>query len=630
MEGYQHEQKTEGDQPNEDTGFKPIEVAVDNPEMLQVKLEAITEKYMGYFAEWEGWRKPYDSLWNEIYSLYMSYVRNVKTPTRAKIFIPVVFQVVESATSKFISLIFNQEDLFQVLPDDPKDEGVAGVIQKLLTYQLGRANFFIKFVDFLKQVLLYGTSFFYVYWKVERKWVWERTPIVNPLFSIAGFNLGKRIVGWEEKKSYKVVERRPEIDVIDPIDVFPDPDAKDEITGRGIFIRSWISKEELKELSSGPYPVYANCEDDRLNDTNSKATDSDRQIRSSYRGVNSPINSKGMVELLTFWGNCDLDDDGIKEECQIVWANRQVIIRAVANPFHHQKRPIVRTVLFPVPGEFYGIGMIEPIIPLQHELNTLRRQRLDNINLRVNNMWKVNSLSDVDIDTLISSPNGIILTDDMSAVEAIVAPDATASSFNEAQIVQADIENVTTPRSVQGIPESGRLGRTARGAQLIIGQAMEKFGTSAKFIEEGIKRVLRLMHQLNLQFLGEDDVAREIGVVGHIFDRVISPDMIRAEVQFRMVGISDMIGKEGKINQLINFFGVFKQVLTPEAMTAIARKVFELQGMDPDLISAQNPMPGAVLPNAGEDQVGQALQAQVAQNGSGGTPAIPGVNSQQG
>ncbi|MBK7338504.1 MAG: hypothetical protein IPJ00_21180 [Saprospirales bacterium] len=39
--------------------------------------------------------------------------------------------------------------------------------------------------------------------------------------------------------------------------------------------------------------------------------------------------------------------------------------------------------------------------------------------LILNRMWKISSLADVDLDTLVARPNGFILTDQMDGVEAL-------------------------------------------------------------------------------------------------------------------------------------------------------------------------------------------------------------------
>lgn len=625
-----------GDEPiRPDDPAKPIQISAANGVDAAVRQEELVKEYLGEFSRFETWRKPYESLWNEIYKLYLSVLQSFKTPTRAKIFIPVVFQVIEAALPKLLNVIVAGRDFFEAVPDDDTEaeRTIAERIKRLIQFQLEKASFVVKFVDFLKQLLLYGTSYLYIYWKVKREWVWTRTPIREDV-SFLGFRLGSRIVRWEEKKEYIVIERRPEIEVLDILDVYPDPMAPDEDQGQSVWIRTWANADEIKELGRGKYPVYANVDNpELLTGKAASGTYSEvRQQRFGARGQTDPTIASNRVELLARWGKCDLDGDGIKEETVFLIANRRVLLQAKPNQFHHQKRPIVRATLFPVPMEWYGIGLVEPVIPLQHELNTIRRQRLENINLILNRMWKVSTLADVDLDTLVSSPNGVVLTDDMDAVEALVTPDVTQSSYNDASIIQADIENVTAPRSVQGIPESGRLGRTARGAQLIITQALEKFGTAARIVEEtAIKRMLTMMFQLNMQFIDSDETLRNPRLYGGIFEPDITVEDIRAQVRFRLTGSSELIDKEGKINQLISFFGIFRQFIAPETVTLVMRKVWALMGFDLkelDDVTAVAPTPGAVLPGVGEgteEAAIQNVQGQVDRNGAAAPISAPGA-----
>lgn len=595
--------------------FSPIQLVAKEGLEAYDKQKKIIDELVPIFVKWQNWRQAYERIWEEIYRLYFSNQDKYKTPTRSAITVPIIFQVIEAAVPKIVNTIFGSgEEFFDLVATDPNDDAFAVQIKMLLTYQLTQADFMIKFVDFVKQLLLYGTSYFYVYWKVKREWVFSREPI-RETPTINGFSLGEQI-RWEEKREYKVVERRPEIDVLDILDVFPDPESRNEKDARGMFVRSWIPLSDVKEMGKGSYPVFANTENQALvsDDHNYAAS---RQIRSTIRGVsNISSGDKELVEVLTYWGYYDLDGDGIKEKVQIVIGNRNVLFVARQNPFHHQQSPVIRCVFFPVPLEWYGLGLVEPVISNVHELWTLRRQRLDNINLVINRMWKVNSLADVDLDTLVSTPNGIVLTDQMDGVIPLETNDVTSNAYTEAAIVQTDIENATAPRSIQGSPENGKLGRTAKGAQLIIGQALEKFAVGTKLVEElGIKRVLRLVHALNLQFIDDDEMLNQ--TYGVIFPEPMRVEQLRTDIRFKMIGISDMVGTEGKVNQLTSFLGIGAQFLDPLSVESILKKIYELMGFNKDeirLVGMANPQ-GQVAP--------QIMQSILGQAGNQGTQAGP-------
>lgn len=600
----------------------------DPSEVIQ-KLEEMNRKLIGEeFDPWAAWRTSFETLWDEIYRLYFGQAVGAKVPTRAKLFVPIVFQVIEAAVPKVINTLFNGEEFFDVVPTVASDEPIGISIKKLLTYQLGQSDVFIKFVDFTKQLLLYGTSYMFVFWKVRRQWTWTRVP-KQVQKSFFGFKLGAT-TEWEDLKEYKVVEKRPEFDVLDILDVFPDPDAKNDkagYNGKAIWVRSFIDLDELKELASGPYPVYTNVVEANIKGDSQTYTDS-RRSRFSARNTSAPM-AKNQVELLTRWGLYDLDGDGIREETQIVIANRKQIIRCKANPFHHQKRPVLRTPCFPVPGEWFGIGLVEPVIGLQHEVNTLRRQRIDNINIVINRMWKVNSTADVELDTLISSPNGIVITDDMNAVEALNTPEITGSNMQESQIAMQDIENTTISKAAQGTQTNGALGRTASGAKLLVSQALDKFVLVVRLIEEfALKRTLRMYHQLNIQMIDDDQTLRDPGMYGHLFDEKITADMLKADVQFKMIGINEMVGKEARINQAVSYMGVFGNFLDGNSITYFAKKVADLMGFDDDQVELQgqaNPagVPGQQIPQ----QTSAAAIGQAGRNGTEAPPSIPGAKT---
>jgi hypothetical protein len=574
-------------------------------------------------------RQPFEKTWEEIYRLYFNQTSS-STKTRAKISVPVIFQIVEAAVPKLAATIFASDEFFSVKPYDTVREQDGITIQKILTYQLEKANFFAKYLEFVKQLLMYGTSYLKVYWKTKRGWVYSREPIRKDVVFL-GFKLGSRVVGWNEKKEYTVIERRPEIDFVDIWDVFPVEGAENEFDeDKGFFVRSKIDKTRLQELGKQKYPWYANTTDELLTNGSESLKEATNKAKTEVRNIQQ-TEDKDTIELLEYWGPYDVDGDGIREEAYIVIANRKVIVKAIPNPFYHQRRPLIRSVMFPIAKEWFGIGLVEPVISLKHELDTLRRQRLDNINIMINRMWLVLDGADIDLNTLISSPNGIIITSDMDAVMPLAPADVTQSAYVEAQNVQQDIENTSVPKSMQGTPESGRLGRTAKGAALIIGQVLEKFGTAAKLQEVTcVKEVLMMFHKLNRQFIDTDDVLKNRMFYGNVLGQDVTVEMIQADCDFQMLGISDMVNREGKINQLISWFGVFKEVLAPQTTTFIAQKTYRLMGFDEsDLTNIQGapmpPMIGGMPQQAQNTQA--AIAGQVARNGAQTPKATPGAAS---
>lgn len=584
------------------------EAANPNPDVikaycLQVEKD-IVDTLSNEITKRESWRRLYERLWWDLYSVYMSGNRTSTTPTRSKIFIPIAFQLIEIATPKLISFLSSNDSVFDVEPDDIKNEPIADNIKNLLSDQLDKNHFSDKYENFVKQLLLYGTSYFYVDYKVKWDWVWERIPQAKT--TVDEFGINKTEITYVNQKSYKVVERRPNLTWIDILDVFPQQDhARVEDQYPGICVRRFMDKKEFERLCDGPQPYFTNKERVKATGTSNKYQES-RQFRKVARGEVATVQSTD-IELLEWWMKYDLDGDGIAEECQIVIANRQVVVRAVSNPYYHQKRPLIKVSFCKVPGEWYGVGLIEPVLSLINQLTTVRRQRLDNVTLILNRMWKVKSTADVDPTKLVASPNGIILVDDMGDVMPLEIPDVTQSSYQDANQILADIFAATVPQSLTGsiddIKGTGSIGIGAVRAN--ISQALEKFATAAKAIEdEGIKPILTMFYQLDLQYLNTDEIIRAF--YGHLFPdpAVVTPEMIRANVVFKMTVLSEMVNTDMKIAQSQAFYTLANQQMTPETNQRILKKIWGLMGNDEDEIEVNAATP---LPTGGEQTPGHLL-----------------------
>jgi hypothetical protein len=586
----------------------------DAVEAYKLQIQAdIVSTLSGEIVKRESWRRQYEMLWWNLYSLYMNGQRGSVTPTRSKIFVPIAFQLVEIATPKLISFLSDNGRMFSVEAGDPAESGIADNIKNLVQDQLDQNQFNDTYESFVKQLLLYGTSYFYVDWKVKREWVWER--IAKTTTTVDEFGINHTDTQYVNEKSYKVTERRPNVTWLDILDVFPQQDhPKVDDQYPGICVRRFMDKKEFERMCEGDQPYFGNKEAVMATGTSNKFQES-RQFRKVSRGE-SATGASTDIELLEWWMKYDLDGDGIDEECHIVIANRSVVVRAVANPYYHQKRPLIKVCFCKVPGEWYGVGLIEPVISLINQLTTVRRQRLDNITLILNRMWKVRASADIDPTKLVASPNGIVLVDQMDDIAPLEVNDVTQTSFQDANQILSDIFAATVPQSITGSMDDMKTGSIGIGAvRANIAQALEKFATAAKAIEDdGVKPVLNLMYQLDLQYLNTDEIVRAF--YGKLFSdpTTVTPEMIRANVSFKMTVLSEMVNTDVKIAQNQAFFSISNAMLTPDTNQRILKKIWGLMGNNEDEIAVNNATPLA--------SDGKIPTSQLFGNGQS-TPTLP-------
>lgn len=591
------------DQLDQITGESPIQIYAPegsktdeeslNSYSMGVQKE-IVSKSIGELIERENWRRAYELLWWQIYVSYMSGQVASRTPTRSKVFIPLVFQIIEAATPKLISFTSSNDNLFDVEANDVDEEEIAKNIKKLLGDQFDQNEFDDKYETFLKQLLLYGTSYFWVDWEVKWQWKISRTPKVMKFVDDNGVNQEK--TEYVTEKRYDIAGRRPKISVLDVLDVFPCQDHPEVGDQPSVMIRKFMLREDFERLCEGPQPYFGNKEMAMASGTSAKFQET-RQWRKTARGEISTVKSRD-IELIEVWGYWDLDGDGKAEPCQIVIANRQIVVRAVPNPFDHQEVPLVKVNFCKVPLEWFGIGLIEPVLSLQNEANLVRRQRLDNVNLLINQMYKVLSTdTSIDIEKVASQPSGVVLVDDMNNLQPIQRGDVSGSAYQDVQAIEQDIFNATVPAQLTGNIDDMQQNGKAVGlgvAKVAVSQAMEKFATAAKAIEnKGIKHVLRLCYMLDLQYLTNSEVIRAF--YGHLFPEpaIVTPAMIRtaAGVSFKMTVLSEMIGRDQKVNQMSTYFTLAQNQLEPQSIDIILKQIWDLMGFDPKNIRAKGLMP---------------------------------------
>jgi hypothetical protein len=579
-------------------------------------LKTIVSDFTGDITRREAWRKPYEIyLWYPIYLAWVNGQTIAKTPTRSKIFVPLISQIINNGLPKMISFTSGTDALFDTVPADVKEAPIANNIKNLITDQLQKAKFSRKWATFMQQMLMYGTSYFHVSWKVEWKHVIQRVPKVTgqKVDPLTGINTD--VTEYVEEKKYKIVGRRPEITVLDVLDVFPAQDHFSVDDQPGIFIRSFINQKKFEQVCDAPQPYFAN-KDATMKTGKSMKYQESRQFRKVARNEMATIQPED-IELMEYWGPYDLDGDGIDEEVQIVIANRQIVVRAVPNPYFEQTRPIFKSVFVENPLEWFGTGLVEPVLYTQNEINTLRRQGLDINNVSINPMWLVDSGGTVTLDKLFTKPNGVILTSDMNGVKRLDPVAINQNVYQNVQTLMAEAFNATVPPTLTGGLDDLK-GGSSGGVGAVrtnVSQALEKFAVAAKHIEEEVlDPMLNFIYQLDLQYLNDAEDIRAF--YGKLFPepQLVTPAMITAQVNFKFNALSEMLGKDVKISQLLAFTNsAFFASLTPDAQQTIIKQLWEMYGFDPDQINVTG---ATQLPGVG----GQIPLTSIV---PGATPAAP-------
>lgn len=457
------------------------------------------------------WRQPYKEKWDRFYRLYRSDLDDKSYPWQSNIFVPYSFSTVETVAPRMVS---NRPQI-DVMPRDPNDVPYAKLMNTLIDFQWEEMEMDIILPDAVKEMLIYGTMVFKVYWQNEEKEV-EQVVDVDPSLPELG----------TVKDTVDMLDERPVIEAVDLYDFFFDPRGTTIEDCRWVAHRMYRTVDHLKEMQK--QGIYKNI--NLVEHAQLVRMDDEKDQRRSTVGVSIPDElekmegGKRVVELIEYW-----EDDRV-----VTVANREVVIRDEKNPYKHGEKPFIRVVDQSVPHEFYGIGELEPIETLQYELNNRRNQRLDNVTLALNRMWIIANSAGVDEDELVSDAGGVVHTNDINGIQQLVMPDVTASSYKEETEVKADIQQTTGVSDfTRGVGSDSLANDTATGISLIQEAGNSRFRLKLRNIESGIQRMGRFMVSLNEQFIQEEKVIRISGDEG-IEWKSIRPDDMRGNFDVRV------------------------------------------------------------------------------------------------
>ena len=452
-----------------------------------MKGKKLVDRVVDNFEKASDARRAFEERWKRYYDLYRCRPKPQREETRANIFVPEIYTTIETLTPRLVSNFLNtSKPIVQILGREESDMDNALASEKLLSYQFERMSLPLKLVNFYKQALIYGTSIGKVYWDYSSE---------------------------HDEKGYEIIKRdEPAFDVLNLFDFFVDPEAVDIDDARFCIHRSYLSVDELKKRESAG--IYKDVD---LLKTNGSFLSSIDNGDDDPWDKNDALDERN-IEILEYWEN----------DRVITVADRCVVLRDTPNPFHHNRKPFVRLIFVPVPFEFYGVGVIEPIEGLQLELNTKRNQRLDNVNMVLNRMWLLQRGALDDLRQLHSRPGGVIVVNDLNGLQPLPSPDVTSSSYQEEEKIKNDIQNTSGVSDyIRGSQSNDR--HTATEVRIKSEQSNTRFDFNFKLMAEmGLKRIAQLVIKLDQQFIDEERTIRIIGKEGVKFVK-IAPEEIAGE-----------------------------------------------------------------------------------------------------
>lgn len=229
-------------------------------------------------------------------------------------------------------------------------------------------------------------------------------------------------------------------------------------------------------------------------------------------------------------------------------------IRLQDNPFWDGERPYLSCPYTPIDDEFYGIGIIEPMIEKWYELNTTIRQILDNKTLQLLNPTIEDTNANVQRNIkLVKNPR--IKADDINGVRTWPIADFSANGYNAVAALKDEMRRGSgAVESIQGV--SMKKDTSATEFAGVAQQAGVRIKNKIKLIDENIfKPYLDRCYKYAQQFSTEERMVRVLGSRGAGWIKV-SPDQIYGTLDIVTNGPTQIENSTVMANKLIQYLGI--------------------------------------------------------------------------
>jgi len=294
----------------------------------------------------------------------------------------------------------------------------------------------------------------------------------------------------------------PFVNRVSPHDVFVNPDA--------------TCMEDIRWIAQRIYMPLDKAKANRLwSKTERSKLASQRGSRNHGRSDEKDRTRDETAEYVVIWEHYDVDN---KTMCVFADNSESYLVRPQTMPYAFG-HPFVMLRNYDVPDQFYPLGDLEAIEPLQHELNITRSQMLnDRKRWRRKWLYKRDAFDIDGIDALESDNENVLVPviGDEPLPTAITPMPVTAlppDFYNQSSLIANDINTVS------GVSDYARgampnIRRTATEASIIQDSANSRASDKLDEVERAASLVAERVIQLCQQFMTGEQVARVTGPDG--------------------------------------------------------------------------------------------------------------------
>jgi hypothetical protein len=535
--------------PNQpDSNTFPLQSAQPGDSQLAVQRKEELTGYVKSFyrASWDWRSTRYHAQWDKFdrnyHSIYDPVNLGRKEPWQSHMFVGVTIQNVETITSQIFKTMMAPNPPIEIEAGPAGDDLQAKLMEEAEAYELRKAKFELAFYDSLKEAIRYGSGFMKLYWDRtvdtrKRKVLQTQAPsdFVNglPTEALRG-QVPMRypaVQGMGVQAQQILLRNQLCAEYVHIRNLFPEPNTTDwsKFIHRQKMPYGWI----MQNIKEGKFfdvsqDLEGVTEGERFDD-DMRTSKADRKFIDLTRIWSKYEKRHTIWELWApipmKWINFDMPDGPDAEVLvpgKVMVASGGWLLSSEENPFFDGFSPVLKMDYIRT-GESYGKGVPEMILDEQDEINEIRNQRVDNVNLIMNKMIAIFEKAIVNRKDLISQPGGVLRLKDhvmgqdpdiRKVVMPLDFPDVSQSSFRETLEIERQIQERTgASRVTLGSSNSIRdTNQTLGGMELLkqmFNERVAAYGMiiESQFLLEAAERIYSLIYQ----YLTPDDMRPILG-----------------------------------------------------------------------------------------------------------------------
>jgi len=437
------------------------EILNPDPLMIQESLEEWV------ITKCEDWRDYYESNYEGKFEEYYRLWRGQWDPAdsergseRSRIIAPALQQAVESNVAELEEATFGRGKWFDISDDvNDKDRQDVQYLRNKLTEDFEKCKVRKAVAECLINSAVFGTGIGEIILEEIKEMAPASEPIMGGDLQAVGVNITDRVV-------VKLKPVLPQNFLIDPVATSVDD-------AMGVAIDEFVSRHSVELLQEqGIYrDVYVG----------SAAPDTDLEPDQDLT-----IYNDDKVRLTKYYGlvprelleaeEVEVESESMYVEAIVVIANGGTLLKAEANPYMMNDRPVVAFPWDVVPGRFWGRGVCEKGYNSQKALDTELRARIDALSLTIHPMLAIDATRLPRGAKPEIRPGKMILTngDPREVLQPFNFGQVNQITFAQASALQQMVQQATGAVDSAGIAGQVNGEATAAGISMSLGAIIKR------------------------------------------------------------------------------------------------------------------------------------------------------------